>query len=321
VIQRQDRPLQRRQRFDLLVQRGAELGVGARCLEVEVVGDTLHEAARVLVGGRLRDRDPLALEMAPRDRVSYLPDPGLQGALEPGLIEVAMHAQKRVLAELARVVGLSDHAVDNVPTEPLMVADQRLERAARAGQYGRHQQPIGVDGVWLARTDPARFDDRWLPGTHPVIDTPNRASVASPGAGPRPATGRRGPVSTAVRSRPYRPGIEASNHMRFEVLIPITLFFCITYAIKLLVDARTRSKLIAANGSEELIRSLVQNEEQQRRHASVRWGVVLVCLAVGFALIEFFGWDDVTPGAIAVLLGATGVGNLVSFYISRDLPK
>lgn len=109
--------------------------------------------------------------------------------------------------------------------------------------------------------------------------------------------------------------------MRFEVLIPITLFFCITYAIKLLVDARTRSKLIAANGSEELIRSLVQNEEQQRRHASVRWGVVLVCLAVGFALIEFFGWDDVTPGAIAVLLGATGVGNLVSYYISRDMPK
>ena len=36
-----------------------------------------------------------------------------------------------------------------------------------------------------------------------------------------------------------------------------------------------------------------------------------VCLAVGFALIECFGWDDVTPGAIAVLLGATGIGNLV----------
>jgi hypothetical protein len=109
--------------------------------------------------------------------------------------------------------------------------------------------------------------------------------------------------------------------MDFDLLIPITLFLCVTYAIKALLDARTRTKLIAANGSEELIRSLVQNEEQQRRHASVRWGVVLVCLAVGFALIEFFGWDEVTPGAIAVLLGATGIGNLVSFYISRDLPK
>jgi hypothetical protein len=109
--------------------------------------------------------------------------------------------------------------------------------------------------------------------------------------------------------------------MDFEVLIPITLFLCVTYAIKALLDARTRAKLIATNGSEELIRSLVQNEEQQRRHASVRWGVVLVCLAVGFALIEFFGWDEITPGAIAVLLGATGVGNLVSFYIARDMPK
>jgi hypothetical protein len=109
--------------------------------------------------------------------------------------------------------------------------------------------------------------------------------------------------------------------MDFELLIPIVLILCITYAIKAVLDARTRGKLIAANGSEELIRSLVQNEEQQRRHASVRWGVVLVCLAVGFALIEFFGWDDVTPGAVAVLLGATGVGNLISFYVSRDLPK
>jgi hypothetical protein len=109
--------------------------------------------------------------------------------------------------------------------------------------------------------------------------------------------------------------------MNAGILIPITLFLCVTYAIKALLDARTRNKLIAANGSEELIRSLVQNEEQQRRHASVRWGIVLVCLAVGFALIEFFGWDEVTPGAIAMLLGATGIGNLVSFYISRDLPK
>jgi len=110
--------------------------------------------------------------------------------------------------------------------------------------------------------------------------------------------------------------------MGIEVLIPLTLFLCITYAIKALLDSRMRSKLLATPGaSEEMIRSLVQNEELQRRHASVRWGIVLVCLAIGFALIEFFGWDDVTPGAIAVLLGATGIGNLVSFSVSRNLPR
>src|SRR5262245_50148800 len=109
--------------------------------------------------------------------------------------------------------------------------------------------------------------------------------------------------------------------MQFEFLIPIILFFCITYIIKLVLDSRTRAKLIATNGSEEMIRSLVRNEEEQRRHASVRWGVVLVCLAVGFALIQYFGWDEITPGAIAVLLGATGIGNLVSFYVSRNIPN
>ena len=109
--------------------------------------------------------------------------------------------------------------------------------------------------------------------------------------------------------------------MDSPVIVFIALFACIVYTIKALLDARTRAKLIAANGSEEMIRSLVQNEEQQRRHASIRWGVVLVCLAIGFALIEYFGWNDVTPGAIAVLLGATGVGNLVSFAVSRNLPQ
>jgi hypothetical protein len=106
-----------------------------------------------------------------------------------------------------------------------------------------------------------------------------------------------------------------------ELLIPITFFVCVTYAIKSILESRTRSKLIAANSSEELIRSLLISEEQQRRQASLRWGIVLSCLAAGFALIESFGYDDVTPGAIAVLLGATGVGNLAFYAIARNLPK
>lgn len=107
--------------------------------------------------------------------------------------------------------------------------------------------------------------------------------------------------------------------MNFELLIPITLFICITYAIKVVVDARTRAKLIAGNGSEELIRTLVQAEAQQRRHTSLRWGILFVALGLGFALIEAFGWTEITPGVIAVLLGMTGVGNLLSYAASRKL--
>jgi hypothetical protein len=106
--------------------------------------------------------------------------------------------------------------------------------------------------------------------------------------------------------------------MDFEILIPIVFFICITYAIKAVLDARTRAKLIASNSSSDMIRTLVQDEEHANRYASLRWGIVLTSLAVGFGFIEWFGWEEITPGAIAVLLGATGVGNLAFYQIARN---
>lgn len=107
--------------------------------------------------------------------------------------------------------------------------------------------------------------------------------------------------------------------MAFEILIPITLFICVTYAIKVVVEARMRAKLIAGNGSEELIRTMVQVESQQRRHTSLRWGILLLALGIGFGMIEGFGWREVTPGVVAVLLGVTGAGNLLAYVASRKL--
>jgi hypothetical protein len=69
----------------------------------------------------------------------------------------------------------------------LMVADQRLESPAAAGQYGCDQQPVGID-------------DPWLPWTHPVIDTPERSSVASIALQP---AGRQ--VYPLSLTSPYRP--------------------------------------------------------------------------------------------------------------------
>lgn len=107
--------------------------------------------------------------------------------------------------------------------------------------------------------------------------------------------------------------------MNFEILIPITLFICIVYAIKAVLDARFRAKLVTANGSDELVRSMLLGEAHQRRHNSLRWGIVLVALAVGFAVIEAAGWRDVTPGVIAVLLGTTGLGHLGFYLTARKL--
>jgi hypothetical protein len=107
--------------------------------------------------------------------------------------------------------------------------------------------------------------------------------------------------------------------MNLGDLIPITLFICITYAIKVVVDARVRKQMVTVGGSEELVRSVLQSEELRRRHGSLHWGVVMVALAIGFGLIQAFGWQDLTPGLIAVLIGATGLGNLAFYAIARRL--
>lgn len=101
-------------------------------------------------------------------------------------------------------------------------------------------------------------------------------------------------------------------------LIPIALFVCVYLAIKAVVDARARRQMVATNGSQDLVRSILEGEETRRRHASLRWGTVLAVLAIGFAIVEA-GWTDVTPGVFAVLLGATGLGNLVAWFAARRL--
>ncbi|MDQ3056653.1 MAG: hypothetical protein M3Q96_02750, partial [Pseudomonadota bacterium] len=93
----------------------------------------------------------------------------------------------------------------------------------------------------------------------------------------------------------------------------------IAYAIKVVVDARVRRQMVDSNGSQELVRSMLEGDEVRRRHASLRWGVVLLSMALGFVLIEAFGWTEITPGVIAVLLGATGLGNLAYYMVSRRL--
>jgi hypothetical protein len=107
--------------------------------------------------------------------------------------------------------------------------------------------------------------------------------------------------------------------MNFEFLIPIALFASIAYAIKAVVDARVRRQMVESNGSQELVRSIVESEEARRRHGSLRWGVVLLALGIGFAAVGAQGLDEVTPGVLATLLIATGLGNLAYFVAARKL--
>ena len=91
----------------------------------------------------------------------------------------------------------------------------------------------------------------------------------------------------------------------------------LTSVVKAIVEARTRQKYFASPASDERLRMLLTHETLLRRRAGLRWGVVLCCLAGGFTLIETLGWRQVTPGAIAILLGATGIGNVACYLLER----
>lgn len=105
--------------------------------------------------------------------------------------------------------------------------------------------------------------------------------------------------------------------MNFEILIPIVLFVCITYCVKLVIDSRLRSKMLKDGGSAELLHTMVQNEEQQRRYSSLRSGLILTAVALGFGTIQAYGWQEINAGVVAVLAAATGIGNLVFYALTR----
>lgn len=105
--------------------------------------------------------------------------------------------------------------------------------------------------------------------------------------------------------------------MEFGILIPITLFICVYLAIKVVVDARARKHMVQSNGSEDMLRTIIEGEETRRRQSALRWGVILVALAIGFGLLEAFDWEDPSPGLFAILLAATGIGNLAAYFIAN----
>ncbi|MDI1252658.1 DUF6249 domain-containing protein [Thermomonas sp.] len=107
--------------------------------------------------------------------------------------------------------------------------------------------------------------------------------------------------------------------MNFELLIPITFFICITYAIKVVMDSRVRKQLVSSNGSPELVQSIMANDETNRRLSSLRWGITMVALAIGFGIVQGAGWTEVNPGVIALLVGSLGLGNLAFYALSRKL--
>lgn len=98
--------------------------------------------------------------------------------------------------------------------------------------------------------------------------------------------------------------------MDFSLLVPITLFISVVAAIKIVAETRLRRRLAETHASDELVKGMLQADEQSRRLSALKWGLVLVLVGLAFGLIDWLGLDQEDPAMYGLLIGAAGLGML-----------
>ena len=102
-----------------------------------------------------------------------------------------------------------------------------------------------------------------------------------------------------------------------EILIPLTFFICIAASIKFIVDARTRRRLVETNPSEELVKAMLQADEQARRTNALKWGLVLTVVGVCCGLIDLLNLGPNDAATFGLLIGGAGVAMLGFHLLAR----
>lgn len=98
--------------------------------------------------------------------------------------------------------------------------------------------------------------------------------------------------------------------MDVAIFVPISLFVCIVFAIKFVVDGRMRRRLAETNASEDLVKAMLLADEQNRRLGAMKWGMVLTLVGVAFFLQQMLHLGPQDPATYGLLFVASGLGLL-----------
>lgn len=104
-----------------------------------------------------------------------------------------------------------------------------------------------------------------------------------------------------------------------EILIPVSLFVCISYIIKVLSDNRVRNKLIEKGLIDENVQYLDLTRVQSQRLSALKWGLVLVGLGIALLAGQFFPPDIRNEMSVAGMLILAGIGFLSYYFIVRNM--
>ena len=101
-----------------------------------------------------------------------------------------------------------------------------------------------------------------------------------------------------------------------NVIVPALLFLCVTYAFKLLIDARLRW-LLMRSGSPETVQALLRGEQQLRQAESLRGGLSMLGAAAGLALVAGCDWPPLSAATFAAILSGVGLAQVAAHWLLR----
>lgn len=101
-----------------------------------------------------------------------------------------------------------------------------------------------------------------------------------------------------------------------NIVVPALLFLCVTYAFKLLIDARLRW-LLMRSGSPETVAALLAGEQRLRQGETLRAGLSMLGLAAGLALVAAFDWPPLSAATFSVLLAGVGAAQVLSHVLLK----
>jgi hypothetical protein len=101
-----------------------------------------------------------------------------------------------------------------------------------------------------------------------------------------------------------------------NIVVPVLLFLCVTYAFKLLLDARMRYLMLRAS-SAEAVQALMAGEQGLRRQAALHGGLVALALGLALSVVSALAWGPAHPGTWGLLLSALGLARLAAYAWER----
>ncbi len=106
----------------------------------------------------------------------------------------------------------------------------------------------------------------------------------------------------------------------WEILPPMAFFIVAAWVVKIILDHKTRQKLIDKGLMDENIKFLYSDKLARNGHSSLKWGMVSVAVGVA-VIIGMYAPDDDGKLTVGAMFTLAGLALIIYYFIASRLFK